>query len=54
MNKLVKIREKIKKAERLNSAKLMATKNGEVTPYKRSVYEERVNQAQEHISYENS
>tara|TARA_Y100000589_G_C26883761_1_gene519124 strand:+ start:340 stop:495 length:156 start_codon:yes stop_codon:yes gene_type:complete len=45
MNNLVKIREKIKKEVRLHQAQLLATKNGEVTPYKRSVYEERIKQA---------
>ena len=54
MNNLVKIREKIQKAERLHFAQLLATKNGEVTPYRRSVYEERVKQSQKHIADENS
>ena len=46
MNNLLKIREKINKAERLNQAQLLATKNGEVTPFRRSVFKERVRQAQ--------
>ena len=46
MNNLLQIREKIKKATRLKQAQLLATKNGEVTPYRRSVFEERIRQAQ--------
>ena len=42
MNNLFKVREKIKRANRLYEIKLLATKNGEVTPYKRSVFEERI------------
>jgi len=45
MNNLVQIREKIKKEERLHQAKLLATKNGEVTPYRKSVYLERLKEA---------
>ena len=45
MNNLLQIRDKINKAARLNQAKLLATKNGEVTPYRRSVFKERVKQA---------
>ena len=45
MNNLVQIREKIKKDARLHQAKLLATKNGEVTPYRRSVYLERLKEA---------
>jgi hypothetical protein len=40
MNNLLQIREKIKRANRLYEAQLLATKNGEVTPYRRSVFEE--------------
>ena len=46
MNNLLKIREKISKANRLYKAQLLATKNGEVTPYRRSVFEERIRQTQ--------
>ena len=46
MNNLLQIREKIKRANRLQKAKLLATKNGEVTPYRRSVFEERIRQTQ--------
>tara|TARA_B100000886_G_scaffold259906_1_gene184777 strand:- start:643 stop:804 length:162 start_codon:yes stop_codon:yes gene_type:complete len=49
MNSLLHIREKIKKAIRLNEAKLLATKNGEVTPYRRSVFEERIKQTQKEM-----
>ena len=45
MNNLVFIREKIKRAERLNKAQLLATKNGEITPYNPSIYELRQKQA---------
>ena len=44
MNNLVLIREKIKRAERLNKAKLIATKNGEITSYYPSVFELRQKQ----------
>ena len=49
MNNLVQIREKIKKDERLHQAKLLATKNGEVIPYRRSVYLERLKEAKKHV-----
>ena len=49
MNNLLQIREKINKAKRLYEAKLLATKNGAYTPYKRSVFEERVKQTQKEI-----
>ena len=46
MNNLLKIREKITRAHRLYNAQLLATKNGEVTPYRRSVFEERIKETQ--------
>ena len=46
MNNLLQIREKIKRANRLHKAKLLATQNGEVIPYRRSVFEERIRQTQ--------
>ena len=46
MNNLSQIREKIKKANRLHKAQILATKNGEVIPYRRSVFEERIRQTQ--------
>ncbi|AIQ96008.1 hypothetical protein [Prochlorococcus sp. MIT 0604] len=49
MNNLLQIREKIKRANRLYEAQLLATKNGEVTPYKRSVFGERVRQAKKEL-----
>ena len=54
MNNLVLIREKIKRAERLNKAKLIATKNGEITPYNPSVFDLRQKQAREEIETLNS
>ena len=45
MNNLVLIRKKIKRAERLHKAKLLATKNGEFTFYSQSVFELRQEQA---------
>ena len=45
MNNLVKIREKIKRSQRLHQAQLLATKNGEVTPYRNSVFKKRQEQA---------
>ena len=50
MNNLNQIREKLKKAERLHTSQLLATKNGEVTPYRRSVFKERVTQAKKDLS----
>ena len=50
MNNLVKIREKIKKDERLHQAQLLATINGEFAPYKRSVYQERLKEARSSVS----
>ena len=46
MNNLLQIREKIKRSNRLHEAKILATKNGEVIPYRRSVFEERIRQIQ--------
>ena len=49
MNQLLQIREKIKKADRLHEAQLLATKSGEVIPYRRSVFEERIRKTQKEI-----
>ena len=49
MNNLVYIREKIKRAERLNTARFLATKNGEITPYKPSVFKLRQKQARKDL-----
>ena len=54
MNNLLQIREKITRANRLHEAKLLATKNGEVTPYKRSVFEERIRKTQREINFKES
>ena len=45
MNELSQIREKITRYE----AQMLATKNGEVTPYRRSVFEERIREAQKEM-----
>ena len=54
MNNLLQIREKIKRAHRLYEAKLLATKNGEVTPYRRSVFEGRIRKLQKEIEFKDS
>ena len=54
LNNLLQIREKIKRANRLNQAQILATKNGEVTPYSRSVFEERIRQTKKEIKLKDS
>ena len=54
MNNLLKIREKITRANKLYKAQLMATKNGEVTPYRRSVFEERIRKTQKDMKLKDS
>jgi len=54
MNNLLKIREKKIRANRLYEAQLLATKNGEVTPYRRSVFEERIRQTQKEMKLKDS
>ena len=54
MNNLLQIREKIKRVNRLYEAQLLATKNGEVTPYRRSVFEERIRKTQKGIELKDS
>ena len=54
MNNLVIIREKIKRAERLNKAKLLATKNGAITPYNSTIFEQRQKQARKDMKALNS
>ena len=49
MNNLLQIREKNKKASRLYEAQVLATKNGEITPYRRSVFEERISKTQKEM-----
>ena len=53
MNNLLQIREKIKRAIRLYESQLLA-KNGEVTPYKRSVFEERIRKTQKEMKLRDS
>ena len=54
MNNLLLIREKIKRAERLKKAQLLATKNGEITTYSRSVFEQRQKEARKDMEVLNS
>ena len=54
MNNLLQIREKIKKRRRVKQAQILATKNGEVTPYRRSVFEKRIKQVQKEMESKNS
>ena len=54
MNNLLQIREKIKKANRVYEARLLATKRGEVTPYRRSVFEERIKKTQKQMKLKDS
>ena len=54
MNNLLQIREKISRANRLYKAQLLAPKNGEVTPYRRSVFEERIRQTQKEMKLKDS
>ena len=54
MNNLLQIREKIKRANRLYEAQLLATKNGELTPYTRSVFEERISKTQKEMKLKDS
>ena len=54
MNNLLQIREKFKTAKRLFDAQLLATKSGEVTPYRRSVFEERIRKTQKEMELKDS
>ena len=54
MNNLLQIREKIKRANRLYKAQLLATINGEVTTYRSSVFEERIRQTQKELKLKDS
>ena len=54
MNNLLQIREKIIRADRLYEARLLATKIGEVTPYRRSVFEERIRNTQKEMKLKDS
>ena len=50
----LQIREKINRANRLYEVQLLATKSGEVTPYKRSVFEERIRETQKEVKLKDS
>jgi len=54
MNNLLLIKEKIKRAIRHYQAQLLATKNGEITPYRRSVFEERIRKTQKEFELKDS
>ena len=54
MNHLIHIKEKIKRAKRLSEAKLLATKNGEFTCYRISVFEKRRKEAKKNLEETNS
>ena len=54
MNNLLQIREKINKAKRLKQAQLLAIKNGEVTPYIRSVFLEKIRQIRKEMDLKDS
>jgi len=54
MNILLQIRQKIKRAIRLYEAQLLATKNGKVNPYRKSVFEERIRKTQKEMKLSDS
>ena len=54
MNNLLQIREKIKRFNKLYEVQLLATKNGEVTPYRRSVFKERIKKTQKEMKLKDS
>jgi len=54
MNNLLQIREKIKRANRLYEAQILATKSGEVTPYRRYIFEERIKKTKKEIKLKDS
>ena len=54
MNNLLLIREKIKRANRLFKAQLLATISGEVTPYRRYDFEERIRKTQKEMKLKDS
>ena len=51
MNNLLKIREKKIRANRLYEAQLLATKNGEVTPYKRKSSKKESEKHKKELNY---
>ena len=54
MNYHLQTIEKIKKANRLHEAQILATKNGEVTPCRRSVFEGRIRKTQKEMKLKDS
>jgi len=54
MNNLLQIRDKIERANRRHEAQLLATKSGEVTPYRSSVFEERIKKTQKEMNLKDS
>ena len=54
MNNLLQIRDKIKRANRLHQAKILATINGKMIPYRKSVFEERIRKAQKEMQLQDS
>ena len=54
MNNLLQIREKIKKANRLHEAQLLAIKSVEATPYRRYVFEKRIRKTQKEMKLKDS
>tara|TARA_B100000073_G_C23618073_1_gene527340 strand:- start:604 stop:759 length:156 start_codon:yes stop_codon:yes gene_type:complete len=49
MNNLIKIREKIKREQRLHQAKILSLKKGEVTSYNSSIYKDRLKRIQKEM-----
>ena len=49
-NNLLKILEKINKADRLQTAKLISTKNGQIFQYKKTVYQERLSRVKKDLA----
>tara|TARA_Y100000589_G_scaffold332221_1_gene390477 strand:+ start:9993 stop:10151 length:159 start_codon:yes stop_codon:yes gene_type:complete len=50
MNNLVRIREKLRKAERLHKAQIFATENGRICNYNPNKFRERLKQAKAELS----
>ena len=50
MNNLLLTKERIKRAERLRNAQLVATKNGMLISYRRSAFEERQKKTREEVT----
>ena len=54
MNNLLKIREKIQKADRIRKSQLFLTKNEKLSSYRQSVFKERIKEAQKDLSSQDS